>query len=49
MPADGKWMGRAVVADIITSTLRSLDLKFPEPDDEQRRMLEQAWKTLEEE
>jgi len=28
VPADEKWATRAIVADIITSTLRDLDLKF---------------------
>lgn len=49
VPADDKWATRAVVADIVTSTLRGLDLKFPEMTDEQRKLLEQARKTLAEE
>jgi PPK2 family polyphosphate:nucleotide phosphotransferase len=49
VPADNKWVMRAIVADVITSTLRDLDLKFPELNDEQLKLLEQARKTLEEE
>jgi PPK2 family polyphosphate:nucleotide phosphotransferase len=49
VPADNKWAMRAIVADIITSSLRDLDLKFPELNDEQLKLLEQSRKTLEEE
>lgn len=49
IPADDKWATRAVVADIISSTLDKLDLSFPEMNDEQRALLETARKTLEEE
>jgi PPK2 family polyphosphate:nucleotide phosphotransferase len=49
VPADDKWATRAVVADIITTTLRDLDLEFPEMDDQQRALLDQARQTLEEE
>jgi len=49
VPADNKWASRAVIADIVTSTLRNLDLEFPEMTDEQRALLEQARKTLAEE
>lgn len=49
IPADDKWAMRAVVADVVTSTLRDLNLKFPEMDDAQRELLEKARKTLEEE
>jgi len=49
VPADNKWAMRAIVADVITSTLRDLDLKFPELNEEQLKLLEQARKTLEEE
>ncbi len=47
IPADDKWAMRAVVADIVTSTLQDLDLKFPEMNDEQRKLLEEARKSLE--
>ncbi len=46
VPADQKWVTRAVVADILTRTIRSLDLKFPEPSQEERKALEVARKTL---
>jgi PPK2 family polyphosphate:nucleotide phosphotransferase len=49
VPADNKWAMRAIVADVITSTLRDLDLKFPELNKEQLKLLEQARKTLAEE
>ncbi len=49
VPADDKWATRAVVADIITSTLRGLDLKFPEVTQEQLKVLAEARKQLEEE
>jgi polyphosphate kinase 2 (PPK2 family) len=49
VPADNKWATRAVVADIITSTLRDLDLKFPEVTQAQLKMLTDARKTLEDE
>jgi len=49
VPADNKWAMRAIVADVITSTLRDLDLKFPKLNDEQLKLLEQARKTLAEE
>jgi polyphosphate kinase 2 (PPK2 family) len=49
VPADDKWASRAMVADIVTSALRGLGLKFPEITDEQRALLEQARKILEQE
>jgi PPK2 family polyphosphate:nucleotide phosphotransferase len=49
IPADDKWATRAIVADIISSTLHKLDLSFPKMNDEQRALLETAKKTLEEE
>jgi PPK2 family polyphosphate:nucleotide phosphotransferase len=49
VPADNKWASRAVIADIVTTTLRGLNLKFPEMTDGQRALLEQARKTLAEE
>lgn len=49
VPADNKWASRAVIADIVTSSLRGLNLKFPEMTDAQRALLEQACKTLAEE
>src|SRR5262249_25801585 len=46
IPADQKWATRAVVADIVTSTIRGLDLKYPEITDEQRQRLAEAKKQL---
>jgi len=49
IPADNKWAMRALVADIITSTLRDLDLKFPEITEDQLKTLAEARKKLESE
>lgn len=34
IPADHKWAARAIVADVITSTLKSMDLRYPQPSAE---------------
>src|SRR6516165_4151779 len=47
VPADNKWVTRAVVADVITTAIRSLDLKFPEVTEEERKFLLQARSQLE--
>jgi polyphosphate kinase 2 (PPK2 family) len=49
VPADHKWVTRAVVADILTTTLRSLDLTYPELTTMQKKSLEEARLKLEEE
>jgi PPK2 family polyphosphate:nucleotide phosphotransferase len=49
VPADNKWVTRAVVADVITTAIRSLDLRFPEVTEEQRKLLAQARSQLEDE
>ncbi len=49
IPADHKWATRAMVADIITSKLRDLDLKFPEVSEAQLESLAEARKILEDE
>lgn len=49
VPADHKWATRAIVADMITTALQSLDLKFPEFDKVQREALAEARKILENE
>ena len=49
VPADNKWVTRAVVADVITTAIRSLDPRFPEVTEAQRKMLAEAKKQLEEE
>jgi hypothetical protein len=43
---ESKWVARAVVADVITSTIRSLDLAYPEVTDEQRERLAEAKQRL---
>ncbi|MBV8078462.1 MAG: polyphosphate kinase 2 family protein, partial [Planctomycetaceae bacterium] len=49
VPADHKWVTRAVVADIVTTTIRSLDLKYPEVTGEQRELLAKARQRLSDE
>src|SRR5262245_42110447 len=49
VPADNKWVTRAVVADVITTAVRSLDLKFPEVTEEKRKLLAEARSQLEKE
>jgi polyphosphate kinase 2 (PPK2 family) len=49
IPADHKWVARAVVADILTSTISSLHLSYPEVAPEKRKALEEARTQLEEE
>ena len=46
IPANHKWVSRALVARIITNTLESLDLKYPEVGDDQREIIAQAKKQL---
>jgi polyphosphate kinase 2 (PPK2 family) len=47
IPADHKWVTRAVVSDIITSTLSKLELKLPQPTAEQLNRLDEARQQLE--
>lgn len=47
VPADRKWFARALIADIVTSAIESLDLKYPELTPDQRRELEAARAELE--
>jgi PPK2 family polyphosphate:nucleotide phosphotransferase len=47
VPADYKWITRTVVADVVTSAIRGLDLKYPEVTAEQRKLLAEARKKLE--
>jgi PPK2 family polyphosphate:nucleotide phosphotransferase len=42
VPADHKWVTRAVVADIITTAIRDLDLSVPEVTAEERKRLQDA-------
>jgi PPK2 family polyphosphate:nucleotide phosphotransferase len=47
IPADHKWVTRAVVAALITSTIRGMKLSYPEPSDDKRRELAEARRILE--
>jgi PPK2 family polyphosphate:nucleotide phosphotransferase len=49
IPADQKWVARTLVADIISTTIRSLDLQYPKVSDEQYAALEKARQQLEQE
>jgi PPK2 family polyphosphate:nucleotide phosphotransferase len=49
VPADHKWATRAIVADILTSTMLGLDLRYPEVTKEQQQALEKARQQLEHE
>jgi PPK2 family polyphosphate:nucleotide phosphotransferase len=42
IPADFKWVTRAIVADIVTAAIRDLDLKYPEVTAEQEKLLNEA-------
>jgi PPK2 family polyphosphate:nucleotide phosphotransferase len=46
VPADHKWVTRAVVADVLTTTIRGLDLRYPELSEEQRKALAEAKRRL---
>jgi PPK2 family polyphosphate:nucleotide phosphotransferase len=47
IPADHKWVSRALVAAILTDTIRSLDLKWPKVSEAQKKAIESAKKKLE--
>jgi PPK2 family polyphosphate:nucleotide phosphotransferase len=47
IPADRKWMARALVAGILTSAIEGLDLRIPEPSSEERSALDEARRQLE--
>jgi polyphosphate kinase 2 (PPK2 family) len=49
VPADKKWVTRAVVADILTTRMQALDLKFPKLTEQQYQDLAEARKQLERE
>jgi PPK2 family polyphosphate:nucleotide phosphotransferase len=49
VPADHKWVARAIVADILTTAIRSLDLRYPQLDAEERKALASARAKLEKE
>jgi len=49
IPADRKWFTRVAVADIIVRKLQSLNLRYPELDEDHRKGLKDARKLLENE
>lgn len=42
VPADYKWISRAVVADIVTNAIQGLNLKYPKVTPEHRMLLDEA-------
>jgi PPK2 family polyphosphate:nucleotide phosphotransferase len=46
IPADYKWVARAIIADIVTSTIRGLDLSYPEVTAEHKKLLEEGRRKL---
>ena len=46
VPGDNKWVTRSVVADILTTKIRSLDLRFPEVSEPQHEALAEARRHL---
>jgi PPK2 family polyphosphate:nucleotide phosphotransferase len=42
VPADHKWATRTIVADVLITTLRELDLRYPPIDEEKRKAIEAA-------
>jgi PPK2 family polyphosphate:nucleotide phosphotransferase len=49
IPADHKWVTRALVAAILTETIKSLDLKWPQVTDSQKKAIAEAKRKLEKE
>jgi PPK2 family polyphosphate:nucleotide phosphotransferase len=49
VPADYKWVTRAVVADVVTTAVQGLGLQFPSVTAEQRKQLAEAKAQLEDE
>jgi PPK2 family polyphosphate:nucleotide phosphotransferase len=49
LPADHKWVTRAIAANVLTRTIRKLDLSYPETSSAQEERIEQARKQLESE
>ena len=47
VPADNKWIARAVVADVVTSAIRGLDLHYPEVDEGKKKVIDRARRQLE--
>jgi PPK2 family polyphosphate:nucleotide phosphotransferase len=46
IPADHKWVSRAIVANILTNTIRKLKLSFPQTSPEEELKIEQAKQQL---
>jgi PPK2 family polyphosphate:nucleotide phosphotransferase len=46
IPADHKWVSRAIVARILTTTIEALDLRYPEVTDAQRALIAEGKKQL---
>jgi len=46
IPADNKWFTRVAVAAVVIEALHSLDLRFPEVDDEKKRELAKVRRAL---
>ncbi|MCW5889471.1 MAG: polyphosphate kinase 2 family protein [bacterium] len=46
VPADHKWIARAVVADVLATAIGDLDLAAPRPDKEQKKRLAEAKRSL---
>ena len=42
MPGDRKWLMRTLVAQVISNSIRSLDLRYPPVDDAQRELIRQV-------
>jgi PPK2 family polyphosphate:nucleotide phosphotransferase len=49
VPADNKWVTRAIVADVVTTAICGLDLRYPEISAQQRKILYKARKQLDDE
>jgi PPK2 family polyphosphate:nucleotide phosphotransferase len=49
IPADHKWVTRALVANVVSSTIDSLNLRYPEPSPDELQELKAAAKKLREE
>jgi hypothetical protein len=47
VPADKKWFTRAVIADVLVKTLKSLHLKYPKPDAGHLAAIEESRESLE--
>ena len=47
IPADRKYVSRAAIADIITTSIQGLGLRYPEVGEEQMKAIEEARKELE--